>query len=244
MVRSQNLNPSEPTVTKKQHFLVIDSETTITDKVVDFAAVITNREGEVINSCAVLVNGIFGVDDLFYDKSAGLWGKRNLPVRMANYHQMLETGARIIASVAAINRWLDKARVTYNPELTAYNLAFDASKCKNTGIDLSGFSRRFCLWHAAASTICKTKDYRNFIAENHLFNTPTSKGNMTYRTDAEAVSGFLAGKMSDEPHTALEDIVGFEIPVLVSILRKRKWRDSLESYNWVKFQVKHHFKAR
>lgn len=231
-------------MTKKQHFLVVDTETSITDKVVDFAAVVCDRKGNIVNQCAVLVNGIFGVDDLFYDKSAGIWAKRNLPARMANYNAMLDNGTRVIASVNAINRWLDKARVAYNPELTAYNLAFDASKCKNTGIDLSGFSRRFCLWHAAAFTICQTKEYRNFVAENHLFNTPTAKGNMSYRTDAEAVAGFLSGEMTDEPHTALEDITGYEIPVLISILRSRKWRDSMQAYNWVKFQVRNHFKAK
>ena len=230
---------------KKQYFLTLDSETTITDKVVDFGAVVCDRHGNIVAQCAVLVNGIFGVDDLFYDKNAlGIWSKQSIARRMGNYSAMLDTGARMLASVNAVNRWLEKVNAKYEPTLTAYNLAFDASKCANTGIDLTIFKNRFCLWHAAAGNICQTKKYRQFIVDNHLFNTPTELGNMTYRTDAEAVTGFLSGNMTDEPHTSLEDIIGYELPTLVYILKKRDWREKLLPYNWRAFQVKDHFGAK
>ena len=53
--------------------------------------------------------------------------------------------------------------------LTAYNLAFDKSKCLNTGIDLSGFNSEFCLWQAAVGNICNTKKFRQFALSNHAF---------------------------------------------------------------------------
>ena len=230
---------------KKQFFLIIDTETTITDKVVDFAAVICDREGKIFNQCAILVNETFGVDDLFYDNSHdSIWSRASVDRRMGNYNAMLDSGIRSLASVNAINRWLDKAQTKYAPALTAYNLAFDLGKCANTGIDLSMFQNRFCLWAAAVGNICHTKAYRQFCLDHHLFNNRTDRGNMTYSTTAESVTGFLRGDLTDEPHTALEDIIGYELPTLVHILQKKAWRDKVVPYAWSKHQVNQHFVAK
>lgn len=230
---------------RKQYFLTIDSETTINDKVVDFAAVITDRKGEIINKCAILIRGIFGVDPLFYDKNAaGIWSAASIERRMANYNTMLENGSRMMASVNAVNQWLHKAAGQYNPELTAYNLAFDANKCANTGIDLTIFSRRFCLWGAAVGNICHTKAYKKFILENHLFNSPTGQRNMTFSTNAESVTAFLNGQFTNEPHTSLEDIIGWELPILNHVISKKGWREKITPYNWRAFQVKDHYAAK
>lgn len=232
-------------MSKKQFFAIVDSETSITDKVVDFAMVIADRQGNIHAQMAILTRGVFNVDSLFYDRNAsGLWSQQSVARRMDKYAQMLDSGARMLASVAAVNTWINKAIGKYNPTLTAYNLAFDAGKCANTGIDLTGFTNRFCLWHAAAGNICNTKAYRRFVMENHLFNTPTEKGNMSFRTDAEAVTGFLSGNMTEEPHTSLEDVIGYELPTLVHILKKRDWREKITPYNWRAFQVKNHFTAK
>jgi len=230
---------------KKQFFAIIDTETTITDKVADFGAVICDRNGVIFSQCAILVNGIFGVDSLFFDKNANnIWSTANLTKRMDGYNTMLAQGTRMLASVAAINRWLEKAVGKYNPTLTAYNLAFDNSKCGNTGIDLSIFADRFCLWGASVGNICNTKKYREFVLQNHLFNTPTAKGNMTFSTTAEAVTGFLTGNMTEEPHTSIEDVIGYELPTLVHILKKKGWRDKITPYDWNKHQVRNHFEAK
>jgi hypothetical protein len=150
----------------------------------------------------------------------------------------------MLASAAAINRWLEKTVAKYNPTLTAYNLPFDTDKCQKTGIDLTMFADRFCLWAAASNTICRGKAYRQFVVENHLFNSPTDKGNMTYKTDAESVAGFLAGQMVKEPHTAIEDAINFELPILTAILKRKKWKAEIKGYDWKSFQVKNHFSAR
>jgi hypothetical protein len=230
---------------KKQFFLIVDTETSITDKVADFGAVVCDRHGNIAAQCAVLVQSVFGVDSLFYDKNApGIWSAANVSARMDSYNAMLTAGSRMLASANAVNRWLEKAAGKYNPTLTAYNLAFDASKCANTQIDLNMFSNRFCLWGAAVGNICQTKAYRQFAIDNHLFNARTKFGNMTYSTTAEAVTGFLTGSMTDEPHTSIEDIIGYELPTLVHILKKRNWQEKTIAYNWKSFQVKDHFCAK
>lgn len=227
---------------KKQFFIGIDTETTITDKVVDFGAVIHDRNGTIYGQCGILVRDVFGVDDLFYDRNAtGIWAQSSIDRRMNRYNEMLNTGSRMLASVNAINNWLAKAIGKYNPTLYAYNLAFDTSKCQNTGIDINGFADRFCLWGAAVGNICNTKKYRQFVLENHLFNNVTDKGNMTFSTTAGAVTGYLTGTMTDEPHTSVEDIIGYEMPTLVHILKKKDWREKITPYNWRAFQVKDHF---
>lgn len=229
---------------KKQYFIGIDTETTITDKVADFGAVIHDRHGNIAAQCGIMVKDIFGVDSLFYDLNAsGLWSKASIDRRMANYNAMLESGARMLASVNAINIWLSKAIGKYNPTLYAYNLPFDESKCRNSGIILNEFKDRFCLWGAAVGNICNTKGYKQFVLDNHLFNTPTEKGNMTFSTTAEAVTGYLSGQMTDEPHTSVEDIIGYELPTLVHILKKKNWREKAIAYNWRSHQVRDHFKV-
>jgi hypothetical protein len=230
---------------KKQFFAILDTETTINNTVADFAIIIVDREGNIHNQCAVMVAGHYGAMELFHDKAANdIWGYGGLEKRNARYIEMLNNGSRMVASVNAINTWINRAIGKYNPTLTAYNLAFDTDKCANTGIDLSGFANRFCLWQAAVGNIAETKKYRQFVLENHAFNKVTSSGNMTFSTTAETVCGFIRGEYLDEPHTALEDARDFELPILVNILKKKNWKAKITPYNWRNFQVKNGFTAK
>ncbi len=43
----------------KQYFITIDTETTQTGLVADFAAVVTDRKGNIVNQIAVLVHGTY-----------------------------------------------------------------------------------------------------------------------------------------------------------------------------------------
>lgn len=229
---------------QKQYFAILDTETTIADTVADIGIVICDRKGNIVNQMAVLVNGHYGTHELFHDKNANdIWGYEGLNRRKMAYSNMLESGARMVSSVNAINSWIQKAIAVYNPVLTAYNLAFDVNKCANTGIDLNGFDSRFCLWQAAVGNICDTTAYKRFVLDNHLFNTPTAKGNMTFKTNAEVVCGFITGTLIDEPHTAIEDAINFELPILTHILKKRDWKSKVTPYDWNKFQVRNHFKV-
>ena len=227
---------------RKQYFALFDTETTIEDTVADFAMLICDRHGEIFARCAVLVRDHYDCKKLFHDKNANdIWGYAGLKRREENYRVMLADGKRMLASAAAINRWIDQAIGKYNPMLTAYNVAFDLDKCKKTGIELSGFNSRFCLWQAAVGNICHSKKYRQFCLDHHLFNAPTQHGNMTFKTNAEAVCGFIRGEFLIEPHTALEDAQDFELPILQYVVNRKNWRDNVMGYDWKKFQVKDHY---
>jgi hypothetical protein len=230
---------------RKQYFAILDTETTINDTVADFAIIICDRNGIIYNQCAVLVHGHYDTMELFHDKNTNdIWGYAGLQKRKAQYSAMLDSGVRMLASVNAINRWINQAIGKYNPALTAYNLAFDLSKCANTGIDLTGFNSKFCLWQAAVGNICRTRKFKQFALEHHAFNKPTQNGNMTFKTNAEIVCAFINNNFIEEPHTALEDARDFELPILANIIKKRDWQDKVTAYNWQDFQVKNHFVAR
>ena len=230
---------------KKQYFCILDTETTINDTVADFAMIIVDREGKIHNQCAVLINGHYNNFELFHDKAANdIWGYAGLEKRKNNYVNMLDNGTRMLASVNAINKWINQAIGKYNPALTAYNLAFDKSKCANTGIDLSGFNDSFCLWQASVGNICNKKAFKQFALDNHAFNKVTANGNMTFQTNAEIVCGFINNEFITEPHTALEDARDFELPILKAIINKRNWKDNIKPYAWQDFQVKNHYVAK
>lgn len=230
---------------KKQYFAILDTETTMENTVADLGIIIVDRAGKIFNQCAILVNGHYGTYELFHDKKANdIWGYEGLRKREEAYVKMLDSGTRMLASVNAINKWIQQAIGKYNPTLTAYNLAFDLDKCEKTAIDLSGFADKFCLWHAAVGNICGTKQFKNFALQNHAFNNATQFGNMTVKTNAEIVAGFISGEFITEPHTALEDARDFELPILREIVKKRKWKEKITPYNWREFQVKNHFTVK
>ena len=238
---------------KKDYFLTIDTETTQDQKVADFGATVSDRKGNIVTQCAVLINGIYTDQQnhplFFTSDPAGIWSKKGQDKRYSKYTKMLESGSRMLASVNAINRWLERVAGKYNPYLTAYNLAFDLDKCEKTEIDLTIFgNRKFCLWGAAQDKWGKTKKFRQFVLDNHGFNSPTDLGNMTYKTNAEIMARYVLNQpeLADEPHTALEDIIFYELPILnrlVQTTKKQKWLNP-PSYNWRDYQVKDHFTAK
>lgn len=236
---------------KKDIFLLVDTETTIKDHVVDFGGIVCTRKGEILHSCGILVSDFYEKEELFYRKSekSGIWSWEGKDKRIVNYQNMITGGMRIVASVGAINRWLERVKAEYgdNVIVTAYNLAFDKGKCQNSGIDLGMFSQSFCLWYAAADKWGNTKDYKNFVLQMHEFTNRTELGNMSYRTNAELMVRFVLNnpEMEDEPHTALEDARDYELPILTALVKntpKKKWMDPA-GYNWRNYQLKDHFRA-
>lgn len=239
---------------KKQHLLLADTETAQNGKVADFGAVVVDLKGNIVNSCSVMVHGVYdnpeNSDNLLFHLrgSDGIFNPDRLAWRYENYNNMLENGSRSLASVGAINRWLTRVNVAYNPVLTAYNLNFDLGKCDNTGIDLGQFKRSFCLMYACQQLYGNKRKYRQFILDNHFFNKPTLKGNMTYQTKADTMAKYLLGaNYPDEPHTAYEDCVGYELPLLVDVVKKKslKWcLNDVKAGNWERFIVKNNFKVK
>lgn len=239
-------------MSKKSYFLLIDTETTTDDLVADFGAVIVDRKGKQYGQCAALVRGIYtdrAAHPLFHsaESSDSIWSMTRLNARYDAYERMVDSGSRMIATVNAINNWLAKASAQYQPILTAYNLAFDLQKCSNTGIDLTLFPRHFCLMHAAQTAYAKSKAYRRMVLKLHLFRNRTNYGNMTYRTDAETMARFCTGQddLEAEPHTALEDCIFYEAPILQKLTKAKsnKWLLSEPcSHSWQEFQIRDNFK--
>ena len=226
-----------------QNYIIVDTETTCENTVADFAAVVCDAKGKILDSFAVLVLGEFDRVDLFYLNQGKQWSRAAAEHKRERYNQMIDAGDRVLASRDYISRRLQEIAKRFNPILTAYNLAFDVDKCRNTAINLDMFSDRFCLWHAAASNICNQKKYRRFVLENHLFNAPTEKRNMTFQTNAEAVFGFINGTLVAEPHTALEDARDFELPILQHVIKRKSWLENTKPYTWQDWQVNQYFKA-
>lgn len=238
-------------MSKKDYFCLADTETTMDDTVADFGAIICDRKGRIYASCSVLIAGVFGISPLFYiasENEENLWSKQGKDRRYDTYLEMIEQGTRQIASVAAVNRWLSKAVGMYDPILTAYNLAFDVGKCRNTKIDLTMFTRRFCLMKAAQHKWGRSKAYKNFVLTVHAFNPPTALGNMAYKTNAETMARFVLDSpdLEDEPHCALEDVIDYELPILVKLVnstKKKVWMNP-QGTSWQGVQVKDHFTAK
>ena len=236
---------------KKDYYLIIDTETTINDKVADFGAVICDSKGNIADQCGVLVSGVFGIDPLFYipkEEASSLWSKQGKDRRFIKYNEMLENGTRMLASVNAINLWLAQVAGQYDPILTAYNLPFDMDKCNKTGIDLTMFKNSFCMWRAAFNKYAMTKSYKNFTMQIHAINPPTKLGNCSFQTNAEVMTRFILDEpdLQDEPHLALEDVVGYELPILKRLIQTTKksvFMDPELGFDWRKVQLKNHFKA-
>lgn len=238
----------------KNHFLIVDTETTQDNLVADFGAVISDSKGEIITSCGVMVDGVFTDSEnhpLFFDSSLppdALWSKSGADDRYKKYTNMVKSGHRMIASVNAINRWLDRANGQYKPILTAYNIGFDLDKCRKTAINLDVFENKFDLMAVAQNLLLNNKRFLRFCLDNHCFNPRTKHGNMTFQMKAETVGSYVKGYFSDEPHTALEDVMDFELPILKYILKrlsvKKILNSDFNSISWTDRQVKDYFRVK
>jgi len=211
----------------KHYYLIVDTETTQAQTVADFGAVVVTKQGEVIERFGAMVLNHFGKLPLFADPAApdsSLWSEQSAHRRAKAYHKMLDIGERSLASPALINQWLIRVNAQYSPVLTAYNLAFDLGKCRNTKISLGIFAQSFCLMKAAKKVIGTTADYHNFCFENDFLTAKLRRPSMTADTMAKYIFGT---SLEDEPHTALEDAQFYEAPILHTILQGGATRKQL-----------------
>ena len=211
----------------KHYYLIVDTETTKFQTVADFGAVVVDRKGAIIEQFGALVLGHFGQMPLFSDPTAdpdAFWSAQSAQRRLKNYDEMLETGERSISSPALINQWLAGINARYAPILTAYNIAFDFGKCRNTRINLGIFNSRFCLMRTAKRKIGVLADYQAFCFDNKLLTKKLRKPQMT----ADAMAKYICPEIADEPHTALEDARDYEALILSYILRDTTRKKILE----------------
>lgn len=239
---------------KKKFFVTIDTETTQTGMVADIGIVVSDRKGEIHHEAGILLGDFFSDREnhpLFhiYGDKNDVFSAASLPKRYAEYEQMLQDGRRMLASVAAVNRYLSKIAVKYQPVMTAYNLAFDADKMRNSGIIADElFPQRFCLWHAATEKWANTRAYKNFVLDLHYFGNRTHKtGHMGMKTNADVMAKFLLGAdLADEPHTALEDAKFYEVPILTKLVQTTSPKQYMnpKPYNYREWALRDHFKVK
>jgi DNA polymerase III epsilon subunit-like protein len=211
---------------KKHTYLIVDTETTKNQTVADFGAVIMTRNGNIVEQFGAMVGGHFGKMPLFSDPNANpddFWSEQSAKRRAKHYDDMLERGERSISSPALINKWLERVCGQHDPVLTAYNIAFDFGKCRNTDIDLGIFGSRFCLMKAAKRHFVN-EDYMRFCIENRRL-TPTGLASTT----ADSMATYIIGNdLAPEPHTALEDARDYEAVILAKILETTTRKKLLE----------------
>ena len=104
------------------------------------------------------------------------------------------------------------------------------------------------MWRAAFNKYAMTKSYKNFTMQIHAINPPTKLGNCSFQTNAEVMTRFILDEpdLQDEPHLALEDVVGYELPILKRLIQTTKksvFMDPELAFDWRKVQLKNHFKA-
>ena len=212
----------------KHYYLIVDTETTQRGTVADFGAVLMTKQGEIVERFGAMVLNHFGSLPLFSDPTApdsALWSEQSAKRREKDYYSMLDSGERSISSVGLINQWLAGINARYAPVLTAYNLAFDLGKCRNTRIDLGIFAQSFCLMKAAKRQIGTLAEYHDFCHDNRFLTLALRKPSMTADTMAKFILGV---SLEDEPHTALEDAQFYEAPILTKILESVTRKQLLE----------------
>ena len=212
----------------KHYYLIVDTETTKRGTVADFGAVLMTKQGEIVERFGAMVLNHFGSLPLFSDPSAdpeAFWSEQSAKRREKDYYSMLDSGERSISSVGLINQWLAGINARYAPVLTAYNLAFDLGKCRNTRIDLGIFAQSFCLMKAAKRQIGTLAEYHDFCHDNRFLTLALRKPSMTADTMAKFILGW---DLEDEPHTALEDAQFYEAPILTKILESVTRKQLLE----------------
>ena len=212
----------------KHFYLVVDTETTKRGTVADFGAVLMTKQGEIIEQFGAMVLGHFGKMPLFSDPAAdpaAFWSEQSAQRRAKNYDDMLESGERSISSVGLINQWLSGINARYSPVLTAYNIAFDLGKCRNTRINLGIFNQKFCLMKAAKRKIGALAEYHEFCQINGFLTAKRRDPSMTADTMAKFILGL---DLADEPHQALEDARDYEAPILTKILESVTRKQLLE----------------
>lgn len=242
---------------RKQYFFICDTETTCKDTIADFAGIIVDKKGKIYQQIAVLVDGHYGKFKLFHDarNAEEIWTLTGLRKRNEVYKNMLNSGDRMMASPQAINKWLKLAIGTYpNLVFTAYNSKFDLGKMKKTGIhfadpnlsyeqlvhlekmgeNVHGFHDYFCLMYAAQNEVKGKKDY-----VQHCLDRKWVTPKLNLRTNAECMAEYVQDrKLPSEPHTALEDVLYYELSIFEWLINKKPYQKfNQQAYNWRDWQL-------
>lgn len=215
----------------KKFYMVLDTETAgnfSSPQVYDLSWLIMTRKGEIVKKESFVIKEIFGNWPLMQQAYYAL--------KYPQYIQKIFSNEIIPMSFQEAISILQKDIEEYQPEIWAYNSAFDERALKATAdaldveINLPTF---FDIWGYACQVLYR-KRYVRFCAEMGCPDGFSEKGNI--RTTAEAGYRFLTKSLIfEESHTALEDCY-VESAILSRCLREKR-PTSVPTGNKAKWKV-------
>lgn len=214
---------------RKNFYALLGTEVTVENTVADFSMMIVDSKGIIFNSCRVLVKDHYNKHELFHDANHAAGRADVLKEQKRTYKKLLSSGGRMLVSTNAINNWIRLAYLKYTPELTAFNLQCDIEKCKNTGINFSNYLSRFSLGQAMQGNICSTPAFKRFFFEKKCSEVKNLNDFESINW-AELVASFLAGREKERKFTAYEYLEDFDLPILIDVLRRKKWRRKVDYF--------------
>lgn len=205
--------------------IILDTETagTIEDRsslrVYDIGYTLVDEHFNVILERNYLVTEIFNDHNLM---NSAYYAKK-----LPRYYDMLAQSKIELRPWLTIMKELAELCKAYKvKEVWAFNAGFDRDATNATTEALSnGFKTWFvpygvkwhCIQHAAACTLCNSKNYFSFAYENKAI---SKKGNVS--TNAENIYRYISGdKDFTEEHTALSD-ARIETAILAKVKRRHQ----------------------
>lgn len=188
---------------KEKYIIILDTESTMKQKVFDVGVVVANTHGKIIYKKAWIIKNNF-TTQLFFEDKRTLYLNRLLN---DNYPMSYNTPQEVIDDLTDII-------VQYNiKEVYAYNASFDKRMIEQLANDFNLTNpmkdlKFICLWYLSAQSFMQKKEFKDYCIKNKF---TTEKNN--YKTSAEVAYSFIKKlPQFSEEHTALEDcIVEYEI---------------------------------
>ena len=207
-------------MTKKKHYMILDTETTSNAKMVyDIAYTIIDRKGNTVKQANFLVKEMTEHPFLIGILSRDKFSAR----KYRDYYASRYTDRTLVRPFLEIRRNIRKAIRDYNCVVVAYNAAFDFEALENMAHDLgkksffTSSTEVWDLWNITLHTICNSRNYTKFC-DSHDF--VSDKGNR--KSSAEVVYRYITQEIDfREAHTALAD-TEIEAAILLACLKRHK----------------------
>ena len=201
----------------RSFLLLVDSETVQSGKIFDFCYQVIQKSYPfaVVHSGNWIVKD-FCTEQLFSIEKSTVFSRASVARRTEAYRQMVRDGLRIVASVDNININLKYIVEMWDPEVMAYNVSFDISAMKKTGL-FTGFKSSRCLMQNCISLFLDRKGYRSFALKYGAF---TDKGILSF--NAQNMYRYIFNEPDFiESHTAAHD-VEIERAIYCYVARQKK----------------------
>lgn len=199
---------------KKKYYAILETVATNKNMAADIAIIICDKEGKIFNQMAVVIKECYS--DLLLQNNL-------MPVDCYDYTGKLNSGMRMLASVVAVNHWIRQAFARYNPELISWGLLVHSNRCASTGIELNVFDSKICLCAVVKNTLFNSTKFFKFSGLNVGALDSMASGDCSV-LDLMTVFKFFSEKEKGIECAALEKARDVVMPVLCSLIKKRRWR--------------------